>query len=316
MVLSRKEGVYVCLLLVPVACLNIQAAVVVPGFLTGANDFKELCAELTAEGIPTLAVPMPSWHWIPCLGGRSARPIMERIDHTVQHLIANRGDVSKIPAFDYSAGDCWQDFWTNPGGAAEVGGSSEVDEYPVVEPCGRFDLPKLGENDVNVKVALIGHSAGGWISRAYLSGRNYGGKTYSGSRFIHSLVTLGTPHEVAPGPAFSGIRWVDREDASVRSLAVAGSGFASDEWGTFTQGAYQFCGYEEADGDGVTPLPSAVGFHGAEQLVLPGVHHIAWSDTFGGSAVSKELTEDHRSGKPWYGSKDIVQQWSPFLKAK
>ena len=46
---------------------NLQAAVLVPGFLTGADEFKDLCETLTAAGLPTVAVPMPNWHWIPCL---------------------------------------------------------------------------------------------------------------------------------------------------------------------------------------------------------------------------------------------------------
>jgi len=32
-------------------------------------------------------------------------------------------------------------------------------------------------------------SAGGWISRVYLSSSDYGGKSYDGSEYIHSLVT-------------------------------------------------------------------------------------------------------------------------------
>ena len=39
---------------------------------------------LTSRGIPTVVVPMPVWHWLPCLGGRSMRPMLERIDHTVR----------------------------------------------------------------------------------------------------------------------------------------------------------------------------------------------------------------------------------------
>ena len=46
---------------------NIQAAVLVPGFLTGADEFKGLCETLTKGGLPTVAVPMPNWHWIACL---------------------------------------------------------------------------------------------------------------------------------------------------------------------------------------------------------------------------------------------------------
>ena len=295
---------------------HLPVAVVVPGFLTGSSDFDELCATLTQEcGVAAVAVAMPAWHWIPCLGGRSVRPILERIDYTVQHLIANQGDVSKIPPYKYSIQDCWHDFWTNPGGIFAVGGSDQVDKYPNVQPHGTFKLPATATTS-NLKIGLVGHSAGGWISRVYLSERPYGGKAYCGTRFVHSLVTLGTPHRDAPGPAFGGIRWVDQEGALVPSLAVGAKGFDVDGWGSFTKGAYQFCGFDEAtSGDGVTPLESALAFRGAEQLELHRVHHISWADTFGASFVSKELTTDHSSGTPWYGSSEVVRVWGQFLKA-
>jgi hypothetical protein len=302
---------------------NIQAAVLVPGFLTGADEFKDMCELLTAKGIPTVAVPMPNWHWIPCLGGRSARPIMERIDATVQHLIASNGDVNQMPSqlFDYTPWDCWRDFKETPGGVASVGGSSAVDEYPVVQPRGTFNMPttsSLGDK----KIALIGHSAGGWIARAYLSDRNYGGKVYDGKKYIHSLVTLGTPQMDAPGPAFEGIKWVNQElpMPGVKRLAVGGTGFAGDAWGTFTQGAYTFCSNDGSDGssftgDGVTPIQSSLAYEGAETLELPCVHHFCWSDVFGGNWVSPELTLDFKEGKnPWYGSEGTIDKWAEFLK--
>ena len=190
---------------------NIRAAVIVPGFLTGKSEFEPLAASLTAKGIPTVVVPMGNWHWLPCLGGRSMRPMLDRIDFTVRHLAAvagNLGDfetvsqegldksvedavsaqaigglmpsltketmasikedprkVTKqtnpqflIPNFSYNAFDCWQDFRNNPGGVLKVGGSAEVEEYPLWTPKGSFpEAPEpMG------KVALIGHSAGGW----------------------------------------------------------------------------------------------------------------------------------------------------------
>ena len=296
-----------------VKALNLRVAVVVPGFLTSSKDFREMCTELTKAGIPAVTVPLKLWHWIPCLGGRSARPILERIDHTVQHLVANEGDITKIPPYEYTLFDCWEDFWTNPGGIFEVGGSSEVSGYPIIEPRGRFELPE--QQNMGTKIALVGHSAGGWISRAYLSSREYGGKAYGGARFVHSLVTLGTPHLDAEGPAFSGIRWLEEdEDAIVPSLAVGGSGFGANEWGSFTKGSYRFCGFEDACGDGVTPIESSLGYRGALKLELIDVHHIDWATTFGGSIVSKELTEDRKSGKPWYGSEMVVKEWASFLK--
>ena len=59
-------------------------------------------------------------------------------------------------------------------------------------------------------MAIIGHSAGGWISRVFLSEREYGGRAYRGAALVHSLVTLGTPHGDSKGAAFRGVAWVNR----------------------------------------------------------------------------------------------------------
>ena len=300
----------------------IQAAVLVPGFLTGAEEFQPLCDELTRQGLPTVAVPFSNWNWIPCLGGRSARPILERIDFTVQHLIANDGDITKIPDYSYTFADLWTDFRTNPGGILNVGGSSRVDEYPMnVQPQGTFPLPDDDVMKQGKKVALIGHSAGGWISRVYLNDRNYGGRKYGGSKYIHSLVTLGTPHVSAPNAAFEGINWLnnDPKNTSVPSLAVGGTGFMGDEWGSLTQNAYAFCCPDESngksyDGDGLTPLFSSIGMKGAEQMVIEGVAHFCWSDVFGGDWAAPELAKDYKEGRPWYGSSKIVEQWIPWIQ--
>ena len=40
----------------------------------------------------------------------------------------------------------------------------------------------------------MAHSAGGWISRLYLSTAAYDGRAYNGARFVSALVTLGSPH--------------------------------------------------------------------------------------------------------------------------
>jgi len=298
---------------------NIQAAVLVPGFLTGADEFESLCQALTDGGLPTIAIPMPAWHWVSCLGGRSARPILERIDYTVKHLIANDGDVTKVPKnFDYSLVDAYGDFMHNPGGILAVGGSQKVEEYPMVEPRGKFILPQDKDLAPNTKVALIGHSAGGWISRAYLSDRSYGGKVYGGQKYVHSLVTLGTPHMTAPGPAFAGVQWCNQEPATVRSLAVAGSGFRGAEWGGLTQGAYAFCCPNQSDGtsydgDGITPVGSALALKGAEQMTFDDVTHFCWSDLVASNWVAPELTKAHKEGRPWYGDEGIIEKWADWI---
>ena len=294
----------------------IKAAVIVPGFLTGKDEFQPLADSLTAYGVPSVVVPAPNWHWLPCIGGRSMRPMIERIDFTVRHLAANDGDITAIPKFDYTFLDCWNDFWTNPGGVGEVGGSAEVDEYPIVEPRGYF--PPAAEP--KGRVAIIGHSAGGWISRVYLSKRNYGGKLYGGSDFVHSIVTLGSPHANAPGAAFKGVEWCNREGLpdGVRGLAVAGAGFKGDSSGEFTQNCYAFCcnngtdgtGY---DGDGVTPVFSSLAFEGAEQMIVDDCTHFAWSDVFGGSFIAPDLTKHYKEGGSWYGTDGIIDKWAGWI---
>jgi len=73
---------------------SIKAAVIVPGFLTGKAEFLPLAQSLTAMGIPSVVVPFPNWHWLPCLGGRSMRPMLERIDMAVRHRKCPRIRVS------------------------------------------------------------------------------------------------------------------------------------------------------------------------------------------------------------------------------
>jgi hypothetical protein len=71
------------------------------------------------------------------------------------------------------------------------------------------------------------------ICRAYLSQRSYGGKSYRGSELVHSLITLGSPHGNAPGPAFKGVEWVNRERLDgVRVLGVGGTGYKGECCGT------------------------------------------------------------------------------------
>jgi len=265
------------------------------------------------------------------------RPMLDRIDFTVRHLAAVAGDLGDfemttsealeksledaIPDISYNAFDCFQDFRNNPGGVLEVGGSAEVDRYPLWIPKGSFP----SANEPTGKVALIGHSAGGWICRAYLSDRNYGGKSYSGSQLVHSLITLGSPHGNAPGPAFKGVEWVNSEimDASsgVRALAVAGTGYKGDSSGSLTQGAYSFCipgsDGSELDGDGVTPIESALAMKEyvphADTMILDDVGHFCWSDVFGGETVAPDLTKYHREGRPWYGDDVIIEKWAGWL---
>jgi pimeloyl-ACP methyl ester carboxylesterase len=304
---------------------NVKAAVIVPGFLSGEKDFRQLAQKLSDRGIPTVVVPMPAWHWIPCIAGRSMRPMLERIDHTIRHVCASL-DLDEdfnnelvVPPFEYSVSDCFADFMDNPGGVLAVGGSADVDKYALVEPRGFFPSPP---RDPNFKIALIGHSAGGWISRVYLSNRSYGGKSYNGTELCHTIITLGTPHAEAPGPAFRGVEWANREALSVqvRGLAVGGIGFPGNSSGELTRSAYSFCKPSsdgtDMDGDGLTPIFSSLAMEGVnvEKMVLNNVTHFPWSDAgIWGNLFAPDLAMRHKRGSPWYGDDHALDQWCRFL---
>ena len=138
------------------------AVVVVPGFLYGSEDFVGLAEALRRRGVDATVAPIAWWHWIPCLGGRSVRPILERIQCAVDY--ASSADVVAVeaPAPAYSPLDLWRDFRQTPGGVMAVGGSADPDEFPDVAPCGGFgDAPPPRR-----ACAIVGHSASGWISRS------------------------------------------------------------------------------------------------------------------------------------------------------
>eukprot|EP00960_Hanusia_phi_P036459 752322-Hanusia_phi.AAC.9 len=301
--------------------------VIIPGFLMDCNDFEPMARHFREDGWPAAVVPMRWWEWIPCLGGRSARPVLERIDYTVRKALEwDRSEEFVLPPYSYTPVDLISDFLTNPGGMLKVGGSSSPDEFPPVEPRGKDfvgDTPALPSAS---KVILVAHSAAGWISRIFLSHRPYGGRAYRGSRLVRTLITLGTPHGDSDGVAFENVKWANRESApqGVRCVAVGGTGTLGSS-NDFTRNACEsamparcrlccltmladtFCGFPadkvvELDGDGVTPLQSSLSFEGSEKLVLEETTHAPSYP----AAIAPELHRELKEGKRWYGSQGRV----------
>ena len=170
-----------------------DAAVVVPGFLEGAAEFVGVAEALRKRGIPATVAPIHRWHWIPCLGGRSVRPILARIDHACAYATTAEELDVVAPFPTYTAADLVSDFVNNPGGVLKAGGSADPDEFPYVEPRGSFGA--FNGRERRRGCSIVGHSAAGWISRIYLSEERYGGHSHRGlARGVRRLVTLGSPH--------------------------------------------------------------------------------------------------------------------------
>ncbi len=160
------------------------------------------------------------------------------------------------------------------------------------------------------QINLIGHSAGGWISRIYLgeylydvhgvlANRTYVWKAHS---VVSNLLTLGTPHTsferwtrtnldfvnlTYPGAFYSDVNYVCVAGKAIYGERRPGSWLAHS--------SYQLtCGKGNEWGDGICPIESAH-LDEAENLTLDHVRH------------------SPRSGGVWYGSPDVVPQWMNYL---
>ncbi len=172
-------------------------------------------------------------------------------------------------------------------------------------------VEQVRQNSGSETVNLIGHSAGGWISRVFLGDQPYCGQAWDGKRHVKTLVSLGTPHtsqerwtkrnldfvnQTYPGAFYDEIRYV-----CVAGKAIFGqNSWPLERW--FTYQSYQLtCGTGQAWGDGVTPVESAH-LTGAENITLAGVLHAPRSR-------SRECP-----GAPWYGSDAIIPAWVDVLR--
>jgi hypothetical protein len=131
-------------------------------------------------------------------------------------------------------------------------------------------------------LTIVGHSAGGFVSRIFLGDELYHDVRYGGHRLVSRLITLGSPHlsqEYFTRPANS---WVNATYpgafyAHVAYTTVAGTSLQGDARGSLRQrvAAYQYrtqSGNGNEWGDGVVPV-SVAHLEGATQLNLPGVQH-------------------------------------------
>jgi pimeloyl-ACP methyl ester carboxylesterase len=153
------------------------------------------------------------------------------------------------------------------------------------------------------KVTLIGHSAGGVLSRLYLSPRPFYGEAFRGYERVAHLITLGSPHHNRGGLTRGGYmsRWIEQHYPGaaytplVSYTAVAGQSLRGDARGTPRERmAYRtyrsISGRGNEWGDGLVPVSAAL-LRNARHITLPGVAHYS---VF---------------GSEWYGSESIIPLW-------
>ncbi|MDB9315413.1 hypothetical protein PN462_20025 [Spirulina sp. CS-785/01] len=188
-----------------------------------------------------------------------------------------------------------------------IGGRSIV---PILRLLDKTVKQALAEHNAE-QVNLVGHSAGGWISRIYLGEKPYtihGDVTedegvWHGRERTAKLICLGTPqtsqerwtkrnldfvNQSYPGAFYPQVKYVCVAGKAVYGQRRLGS------WLAYS--SYEItCGVGNCWGDGITPIVAAH-LEGAENLTLEGVYHSPQSP-----------------GK-WYGTAEVIEEWVGYLE--
>jgi triacylglycerol esterase/lipase EstA (alpha/beta hydrolase family) len=181
---------------------------------------------------------------------------------------------------------------------------------PILQLLDRTVKQVLQQYNVS-QINLIGHSAGGWISRIYLGEKPYLGRgevkpsIWSAHPQVSTLITLGTPHisqerwtrwnldfvnNNYPGAFYPDVRYVCVAGKSIFGERRRGSWLAYSSYRLTS-------GQGNCWGDGITPI-TAAHLAGAENLVVEGVKH------------------SPKAAGLWYGSPQIIPSWVSYLKCE
>lgn len=185
-----------------------------------------------------------------------------------------------------------------------VGGRSVVPILRLLDQTVKQILQEYQTTQIN----LIGHSAGGWISRIYLGEKPYTARgevnpsVWNAHPIVATLITLGTPHisqerwtrwnldfvtNNYPGAFYKNVHYVCVAGKTIFGQRRPGS------WLAYS--SYQLtCGQGNTWGDGITPI-TAAHLEGAENLIIEGVRH------------------SPRSPEIWYGSPEPLKVWLKYL---
>lgn len=153
-------------------------------------------------------------------------------------------------------------------------------------------------------LSVLGHSAGGWLGRAFIADR---AKTRNIP--FGALVTLGSPNLSPPDGYLDQTRGLlsyiekncDVSNVVSDFICVAGTGTVGKQLGKGSIGEYiaflsyaAVCGDGNVDGDGVTPLDAACAMEGT--LV-----------------VCNDCDHSMLTSKAWYGSGNAYNKWVKYL---
>ena len=248
-----------------------------------------------------------------------------QLDHACAYATTAEELDVVAPFPEYSAADLViAPFKNNPEAFAQgrrLGGSGRVPVRRAARELRRVQRPRAAARLQHRRPQRRG------LDLAHLPerGAKYGGHSHRGLARAASRTT-GDAGLSARGVPPDGVAFANgprcRRGGSHHPSKLSQSrarGFEATIAGSFTRDSYEFCGLSTiidvaseaatADGDGVTPLSSALDFAGAERLTLAETTiHAANLPSF----LSPELAE---SDAPWYGDEARIDEWASGVSA-
>lgn len=274
---------------------------IVPGFLSGASKYEGMADELRRMNAfdAVEIVPIETADWYPTLAGADFRRILDKIEAAAQRALASSSSPGKkLLVVGHSAGGwlarCWMGSRPYSGGVVYAGGS-RVDTLLTLGtphysleayPFGRIPESRNGER---------------LEEDTSSSTSDYQSSTWNMERARGS--TLALTNWRYPGTHQSGVRYVAVCGRSVKGAALGSWPIDLAAVGAGVSYAAS-CGEAEVEGDGVTPVETAM-LEGAERVVLDGVTHQP-------PPGKPKKKESHKAIR-WYGDVDVVRQWAPLL---
>jgi hypothetical protein len=161
-------------------------------------------------------------------------------------------------------------------------------------------------------VLVVGHSAGGLLARVLTSPTPFVGRRLDRRRDLAAIVTLGTPHRVAPAGFLAGR--IGRLAAAFADEVVPGACFAPDV-GYVAVGAGGIVGTVRGFGRARLAEPFYRRLHPApngQPIGGDGLVPLACTDLPGARRVELGVIgHGQLGGLPWYGSPEAVDAWWP-----
>ena len=291
-----------------------RPVLIIPGFLSGADKYEGMADELRRLDLfgDVKIVPLTVADWYPTLAGSDFKRIIDKIDATAQSLF--KSSSSKLLVVGHSAGGwlarCWMGSEPYSGGVVYAGGS-RVDtlltlgtpHYSLEEyPFGRVPEERVGENLGEEEVEVEEEGGGG------AAGVGANDEVWNVERARGSTLAL------------TNLRYPGAHEPGVRYVAVCGRSIRGTEFRRWRPGlplgpvgagvSYRAsCGAAEVEGDGVTPVETAM-LEGAKRVVLDGVLHQPGPGRGLPSGKDDDVVEEEDR---WYGSKSVVALWAPLL---